>query len=110
MIKSYLVYLFNLQEPEEEKKSEEKMNSPLISMAKTRKDTIAAVKNDSQKMVKNDPKKAQEPDFFADMQPVIEATNEILISAPAHDKFAVILDEVDNDEDGWNDVNDDAWS
>jgi hypothetical protein len=92
----------------EENETEEKMNS-LISMSKTSNST-ATLKNDPPKIARNDPKMAQELDLFADMQPVIEATNLTLISAPAHDKFAVVLDEVDNDEDGWNDVNDEAWS
>ena len=52
----------------------------------------------------------EEPDFFADMQPVIETNQEVMTT---HDKFAVISNTCeggDDGEDGWNDVDDEAWS
>ena len=48
----------------------------------------------------------EEPDFFADMEPVIETNKEVMTP---HDKFAVISNTCEGD-DGWNDVDDEAWS
>jgi len=69
----------------------------------------AAVKS-KETLVKNPISVAEELDFFADMQPVIQTNQQMMTP---HDKFAPIL-QVDNcegdDQDGWNDVDDDAWS
>ena len=65
----------------------------------------------SSKLTQNE--NADEPDFFADMTPVIVPTNKLKLEDTVHhDRFAVHVtdgDAVEN-EVGWSDVDDDAWS
>ena len=60
-------------------------------------------------LVKNPISVAEELDFFADMQPVIQTNQQVMTP---HDKFAPILEDncEGDDQDGWNDVDDEAWS
>ena len=60
-------------------------------------------------LVKNPISVAEELDFFADMQPVIQTNQQMMTP---HDKFAPILEDncEGDDQDGWNDVDDEAWS
>ena len=60
-------------------------------------------------LVKNPIFVAEELDFFADMQPVIQTNQQVMTP---HDKFAPILEDncEGDDQDGWNDVDDEAWS
>ena len=59
---------------------------------------------------------ADEPDFFADMAPVIVPTNKLKLedTVQSHDRFAVHVTDDDGDavenEVGWSDVDDEAWS
>jgi len=68
--------------------------------------TVAVKNKDT--LVKN-PISEEELDFFADMQPVIQTNQQVMTP---HDKFAPILEDncEGDDQDGWNDVDDEAWS
>ena len=90
---------------DEEKDDKLELNKP--NSAKVKEIATAT----SSKLTQNE--NADEPDFFADMTPVIVPTNKLKLEDTVHhDRFAVHVtdgDAVEN-EVGWSDVDDDAWS
>ena len=77
----------------------------IVSGSPFAKEASLANKNDEASTI------IAEPDFFEDMQPVIETNRPVFVedsktTSGINEKFAVLVEGVD-DDDGWND---DAWS